>query len=1033
MIHRCNVTNRLTLALALAAALVALGHAPLLGAQLDVGPFATPLPEGQGFVWDDPREIHWVVARFKGPPPPPERLRVEYWGSRWPQQHLPKDREPGGGDVGWMELGNWYNGGWRVADTTAEVEGNTVTFSFRPVNAKEFPGVTNYPARFRHTLKLRLASDRPLADLEQVQALTDSRLADGAFRFAGRKPFTELPRLEVFNGRLGSVERTGPSELRIKLQFAVNSDPNTFDRTLVTFHQGKDTFTAKFDDLLDGPLLLPMYGAVVLPESDARDYATVTAEALARGRKTLYDQVAELPEQSWRDAWDGMPPKKSRICFILGLDGGRQRFRLNSDGSVYFRWNDEYMEHAPGQETPRLALEKAPIHVRFDLPIEPTERHIEDESLPICETSWETNGVQIHETAFATMLTGSQLTGPVPPADAFAVALLRLTLTNPSSAPKTFTLPVTFDTGSPEPLRIDPNGLVWRGEQLRGQITADSPIAAQVGKVYPFSWSLTPGATRELVVKVPFAVLTRPDEQAALQKLDFEREHAAVSGYWRRRLEPSARLITPEPVLNNFYRAVPSHLLINCEREVNGTRRFARVGSLNYGAYGNESCMMVVDLDRRGYHREAEECLDAWLHYQGTVGLPGDFASTNGVLYGAHGYESGGYNQHHGWILWMLAEHYRFTRDDAWLRTAAPGIRAGADWIIRETRRTAQRHDLSRGLLPAGDLEDIGDWWTWLSTSCYTWRGLDAAAWALEQIHDPSAREIRAEATRYHANLIANFKAASERSPVVRLRNGVAVPQIPSYVERRGRSFGWICETLEGAEHLLITRALPPRAPEAEWIVRDYEDNLFLSNQYGYTVDDFDKYWFSRGGMSMQACLLLDVEPYLYRDDVKQALRALFNALAVNHFPDVHMNTEHALPEMGDWRGDHYKSSDEANVCGWLRYLFLREEGDELLVGQAVPLDWLKTGQPCGIERSVTYFGPASVSYITHDDDVTAQLDGPRRNPPKSIRLRFRRPDNERPNSVTVNGKPWKQVNNDWVLLPGNIGQATIVAHYKSP
>ena len=43
--------------------------------------------------------------------------------------------------------------------------------------------------------------------------------------------------------------------------------------------------------------------------------------------------------------------------------------------------------------------------------------------------------------------------------------------------------------------------------------------------------------------------------------------------------------------------------------------------------YGNESCMMVLDLDRRGYHQEAEECLDAWLHYQGTVGLPGDFDS----------------------------------------------------------------------------------------------------------------------------------------------------------------------------------------------------------------------------------------------------------------------------------------------------------------------------------------------------------------------------------------------------------------------
>ncbi len=64
-------------------------------------------------------------------------------------------------------------------------------------------------------------------------------------------------------------------------------------------------------------------------------------------------------------------------------------------------------------------------------------------------------------------------------------------------------------------------------------------------------------------------------------------------------------------------------------------RRFARaVGSFNYGNYGNESCMMVLDLDRRGYHREAAECLDAWLHYQGTVGLPGDFDSKEGVLYG---------------------------------------------------------------------------------------------------------------------------------------------------------------------------------------------------------------------------------------------------------------------------------------------------------------------------------------------------------------------------------------------------------------
>ncbi|HZV34623.1 MAG TPA: hypothetical protein VFB72_08640, partial [Verrucomicrobiae bacterium] len=402
----------------------------------------------------------------------------------------------------------------------------------------------------------------------------------------------------------------------------------------------------------------------------------------------------------------------------------------------------------------------------------------------------------------------------------------------------------------------------------------------------------------------------------------------------------------------------------------------------------------------------------------------------DGVLYGAGGYEANGYNQHHGWILWTLVEHYRFTRDEAWLRRVAPNIVAAANWVIRETARTANRDDLARGLLPPGELEDIGDWWTWLSTSCYTWRGLDSAAWALEQIHHPDAPRIRAAAETYHKNLVDHFLAASARSPVVRLRDGTAVPQIPSYVQRRGRSFGWICQTLEGAIHLIITKAIDPKSVQAQRILKDYEDNLFLSNQYGYTLDQFDKYWFGRGGMSMQACLLLDVEAYLYRDDVKQALRAMFNAIALNNFPDVHINTEHSLPEMGDCRGDIYKTSDEANACGWLRYLFVREEGDTLLIGQAVPRDWLKPGQRCGIENAATYFGNTSILYSGGPGKITATLKGPTRNTPGKILVRFRTPGSRPLASVKVNGRAWKDFHEDWVTLPGNVGSTTIAAKY---
>jgi hypothetical protein len=300
----------------------------------------------------------------------------------------------------------------------------------------------------------------------------------------------------------------------------------------------------------------------------------------------------------------------------------------------------------------------------------------------------------------------------------------------------------------------------------------------------------------------------------------------------------------------------------------------------------------------------------------------------------------------------------------------------------------------------------------------------------LEQLNHAEAPRIRKAADAYKAKLVKNFLAASERSPVVRLRDGSAVPQVPSYAQRRGRSYGWISQTLEGAMHLLITQAIDPRSAQAQWILKDYEDNLFLSNQYGYTLDNCDKYWFGRGGMSMQACLLLEPEAYLYRDDVKQALRAIFNSIALNHFSDVHMLTEHALPEMGDWRGDHFKTSDEANACGWLRHVFLREEEDILLIGQAIPREWLAPAQKCGIENAATYFGNTSVRYRGESGRIVATLEGATRNAPREIRVRFRAPGEKPLKEVTVNGHSWKRVTGDWVLLPGNIRKAEVVAEY---
>lgn len=992
-------------------------------APFDAAPYGLPLPEGQGVLWEDPREIHKVVVQFASPAPAPDKVRLEYWGSRWPEQHLPKDRQPGGGSVGWMELGNWYNGGWRKADADSKPQGSTLVFTFNPVNAREFPKVKNYLAPFRYTLKLRVVCDSPEAKISQIEAFTDSTVTERPVRLAFEKSSGGAPKVTAFNGKELAVERISRGVYEARIQAVTNPDPNTFDRTLVTVKRGKSVFTFALDDLADGALFLPEFGAAVLSTDDDRDYDAVARVQEPLRGKSLYDRVEAMPEQTWNSAWEGMPPKKSRIYFPMGLDGGRQRFRVDEDGTIHFRSNDHYLRSRPGKDTPRLDLEPSQVEIQFGLPPRAQDRWLEAGEIPVCHTVWATKGLVIHGTSYVTAL-GSD---GVPQPDSCAVFMCRYIFSNASNAEITAALPVKYKAGGQElALSPDPSGLLRVSKGVRGQWAAFPNDTTPAGE--PTSLRLQPGQAGSITIKIPYLVLAEESEQEQLAKLDFETERKAVAAYWTRRMDSGARLLTPEPVLNSFYRAHSRHLLVNCEREPGAERRFARVGSFSYGAYGNESCMMVVDLDRRGFHQEARECLDAWLKYQGTVKLPGDFSTKEGIFYGAGGYEAGGYNQHHGWILWCMAEHYRFTRDAAWLKSAAPGILDGTDWIINETRRTADRHPLERGLLPAGSLEDIGDWWTWLSTSCYTWRGLDSAAWALEQIKHPEADRLRKEAGRYHENLLANFREAANRAPVVRLRDGTAVPHIPSHVHRRGRSFGWICETLEGALHLVIAGVIDPDSPEALRIIKDYEDNLYLSNQYGYTLDDFDKYWFHRGGMSMQACLLLHVEPYLFRDDIKHALRGVFNAIAVSHFPDVHINTEHALPFLDDWAGDHFKSSDEANACGWLRYLFVREEGNDLLLGQAVPREWLKPGQSCGIERAATHFGPMSLVYSAEENGVTARLDAPTRNPAKKIRLRFRTPEEQPVASVLVNGKRWRAFKEGWVELPGDIGRAEVRA-----
>jgi hypothetical protein len=339
------------------------------------------------------------------------------------------------------------------------------------------------------------------------------------------------------------------------------------------------------------------------------------------------------------------------------------------------------------------------------------------------------------------------------------------------------------------------------------------------------------------------------------------------------------------------------------------------------------------------------------------------------------------------------------------------------------------------GWLPSGSLEDVTDYWYWMVTNACTVWGFRSLAAAMADYGHPEAARLQKDADAYYADFMAAMTEARIRTPVVRLRDGTYVPKYPSHLHERGRCHGWLRETLEGSIHLLITGLLPPDGPEAKWILNDFEDNLFISDDYGYAIPSFDTFWFSRGGFSMQANLLGHPLPYLYRDDIKHYLRGYFNAFASAFYPEIRMCNEHSLPELGYPAGDHFKSSDEAQSTYWLRLMFVHEAGDKLYLGQAIPRYWLTDGRSVGIERAASYFGPVSLRITSgvSKGEIKAVVTLSDRNRPSEIFVRLRHPDGKPIQSVTVNGKTYDKFDakKEWVILPGTVeGVQEVAARY---
>ena len=1012
-------------------------QAPKPGDEVDLAPLGRAITSDgtQGVEWDEPRVVRRVVLDFDGAPPAADAVKLEYWVSNWPPA-------PSGG---WTKTDTRWQGEWRSIRTIAALEGRSVEFRFTPLAEAENPNARNTPGyapSYRKTLKVRL---RGAGRLRIYGASRwNQRVLNVQTGCGGKEPVTIAA--TAYNGMvLGSEPVAGdPAGTKLTVLYTEH-DPGSNDRTILTIRAGAQAFGVAVDDVIERKsVYVQPFGIFIGDSAAGADFRRYLESGALRPGADIISRTEREPEQTLVRAMGEIPAlsltarqASHRLRYYpLGFTGSREKYGLDFNGNLFI---NKHGVKAMKEDLARMLWEGDEIYFRIGTGARADFREREHAArqqllegwLPLVTTRWETDGIDYEEQAYSTLLDAPlddvRLRGDEP-----SVALLRLTARNASRSAATAR--VWFDVSPEEPLELRNGLLLASGNRLRAALEPQEGSLSAERKAATWTITLPPGESRTLVIKVPFRTIESAEQQEAVRRIGFDTRLTETLAYWRRLATAGLRIRVPDEELNRFYLAVLQHILLTSEKDVSTGYLMCPCGTYDYNMFANETAVQVRLLEMRGLHDQAWRCLRPIVELQGSKAFPGRFQETSAVFHGVrvdadHDYTHSGYNLNHGWILWTLAEHYLYTQDAAWLKTVSPRMLKAAEWIIRE-RRANMAEGPEHGLLPAGQLEDNEDFEHWFAVNAYAYRGLHAASAAISAIDKEAGLRLDREAQAYREDIRRAAFRSMSLSPVVPLRDGTFVPAIAPRTSLHGRDVGWIRNILYGSLTLVDCGVFSTDEPVTQWILQDYEDNLFMSDE-SMGVPDRD--WFSRGGMTLQPNLVNTPVAYLERDQTRPALRAFYNTFVASYYPDVAEFTEW-VPSLGTSGGPFFKTSDEAALLTWLRLMLVRESGDSILLNSGTPRHWFQNGETIEVGGCPTFLGKLSYRTESHAAegriDATVDLDATLR--AKQVQLRLRHPEGKRIARLEIDGRPSSSFDaeKEMISVPVTPGTHQIRAYY---
>lgn|GEM_PF-396069 len=1065
-----------------------------------------------GVFWWEARDIQRVVVVFSMPisGEVAAAVRLQYWQRSWPEAppQMPaiEDQED-----------DLWQGRWITASTTVAVEGRMVTYSFRPMQVDENPAAGNLPeaVTYRRTLKLRLCFPFRPPVIEDMQIHSMSKIRKVSIRIvlnqSGRSTSFVKASLSLYNGHLEglrgfhwqktdrqlsnsswSMNLNGRAKGAIALVTAVDELlPGSNEESIVTVHTDRSTFSFLVNDLRNGPISIPAYDVLI----DQGTEKTAVHVPPKVGGNSIRQKISKEYEQDYGRARKDIPeldptrrdPRHALqyVYLPLAADGSWQKFAVIWGGHILI---DKKRTKAEGREYERCQWRGDELRWEIGTGLQPVYARGKDDCqvsflndyLPLVITRWQQKGLIYEQEAFATLLHG-----PLSPSDPRrdeqtpALLMMKLRLVNPSSRMDTAHVwlagnqalsRISIDHGFIMD-SVDPQPVIrafYQSPAVAAGEVIETTDGSSVRSCFHQTIPLGANDSQTIYFCFPFVGDLPAQFQNDIRQLNYEREKDRVVSYWRDLVQPLCAFDVPESEFDQIGKSVMPHLRMSVTKDPRSGLYLVPAGTLGYGVYANEACFQIMLLDRLGDHRTAALYLEPFLQLQGSVPLAGDFSGDQkDVFYGVrvdslYDLTAAPYNLDHGTVLWTLALHYLYTRDDGWLQHAAPHMKRAADWIIGQRHRTQTRdqrgdRDIHYGLLPAGRLEDAAEWQYWYAVNAYAYLGLSSTAAAFRQARLPEAEYYQEQASGYLADIRASVGRAMELAPVVRCRNQQYMPYVPSQAHQRQRAFGPKAryydryqrqvnptlrqsatrEVLYGPLVLVKAGIIDPADSAAEWILDDWEDNLTLSSSMNLNVHGWvdDDYWFSRGGMVFQANLQNPVQVYLKRHEIPAALRSLYNAFTACLYPDVNILAE----EFRTWShasGHYYKTPDEARFVDQLLDLLVLENRDELWLASGTPRRWLEPGQRIELIGATSQYG--RVAFVLHSGQkagkIEATVDLQLHSRPRTVSLFIRAPFSEPIASVQINGQPWKDWDNgnEVITLPVESGHYNVIVSYQN-